>query len=111
MTIPKAYAAIAAAAPPGFKRLYVELARKPVSFEVLRSILGLVGYDAPVTTIERWTELQRVQATVWAYNEHARASDNILRRCPRPDWLPEPWTGRAFDPTKVDERAVLELPA
>jgi hypothetical protein len=111
MTIPKTFRVIAAAAPAGFKKAYVEAARDPVSPDVLSMILGLVGYAASAETVERWTELQKVQAFVWACNEHSRASDNIARRCPRPDWLPEPWTGRELNPTRIDEQTPLALPS
>ena len=62
--------------------------------ETLNDILGLIGYCATTETIESWTLRQRVDALVYAANVSARASDNVVRRCPRPDWFPEhPWRG------------------
>jgi len=101
MTIPKELRALADSAPPGFKTAYVRVARDPASASVLRDILGLVGYDVTVDTIRNWSREQRVSAEVWAANAHLRASDNILRKCPQPDWLPAPWAGPEMTATVV----------
>jgi hypothetical protein len=111
MRVPKRWQELVSHAPPGFKTAYVEAARDPVEPDVLRGILGLVGFEADVSTIERWSLLQRVSAEVWACNAHGRASDNILRKCPQPEWLPAPWAGRDMSPTSIDERTKVALPS
>ncbi len=84
---------IRALAPTGFKSAYERVAKDPASTVILSDILALVGYDAAPEVIATWSLVWRVQAEVWAANEHGRASDNILRRHPKPEWLPEPWKG------------------
>lgn len=79
--------------PPGFKSVYARVARIPVSLPILSDMLGLVGYEASPAVLETWSVEQRVQAEVYAANVHLRASDNVLRKHPKPDWLPEPWQG------------------
>lgn len=57
-------------------------------------LLSLVGYHATIEQVASWDLRRRVEAVVYAANEHARASDNPIQRCPRPSWLPErPWQG------------------
>lgn len=96
------------AAPPGFKGAYERAVRHPASPRVLADILSLVGYDVEPETIERWTLQKRVEVEVWACREHLVASDNPLRRHPRPSWLPEPWKGDdlgsfcASSPTRLE---------
>jgi hypothetical protein len=84
-------------APKGFKGRYSETAADPASPAVLSDLLGLVGYDVASSVVESWCLLWRVEAEVWAVVEHARASDNPIRRHPRPNWLPEPWKGVSSD--------------
>jgi len=82
--------------PRGFGRAYADVAygEEHCEPETLNDILGLIGYCATTETIESWTLRQRVDALVYAANVSARASDNVVRRCPRPDWFPEhPWRG------------------
>jgi hypothetical protein len=62
-------------------------------FETVSDILGLVGYEASEEAIKRWGVRKRVEAQVHASNEHLRASDNPIRRHPRPSWMPDPWLG------------------
>lgn len=82
-----------AVAPRGFKTAYERASRKPASPRVLADILSLVGFDVEPEVVEGWPLEKRVEAEVWACREHAVASDNPLRRHPRPEWLPEPWQG------------------
>jgi hypothetical protein len=57
-------------------------------------LLGLVGYEASLEQVSSWDLRRRVEAVVYAGTEHARASDNSVRRHPRPRWLPErAWQG------------------
>jgi hypothetical protein len=57
-------------------------------------LLGLVGYHATVEQVAGWDLRRRVEAVIYAANDHARASDNPLPRYARPSWLPErPWRG------------------
>lgn len=79
--------------PVGFTATYRRVRQDPASTRELSGLLSLIGYEAPEDVIERWTTDKRVEAEVYAVNAHLRASDNILRRCPRPAWLPEPWQG------------------
>lgn len=80
-------------APQGFKGAYERAARSPVDPVVLSDLLALVGYEAKPDAIERWSLEHRVQAEVYAVNVHLRASDNVMRKHPRPGWMPEPWRG------------------
>ena len=85
------------AAPRGFGAAYRRTAQEPASAEELRSLLGLVGYEASLEAIAGWKLLRRVQAEVHATYEHLRASDNSVPRHPRPDWMPEPWKGQRHE--------------
>lgn len=60
---------------------------------LVRDSLELIGYTAPLAAIRRWSVFRRVEAVTYASNVHAGASDNPVRRHPRPHWLPEPWQG------------------
>lgn len=60
---------------------------------VIRDLLGLIGYDAPVEAVADWPARKRIEAVVYARNVHARASDNPIQPHPKLDWLPEPWRG------------------
>lgn len=79
--------------PVGFARAYRRVRQRPAAPDELSNLLALVGYDAPPDVVARWPLDRRVEAEVYAVNAHLRASDNVLRRCPRPEWLPEPWLG------------------
>lgn len=79
--------------PVGFAADYRRTRQHPASAKALSDLLALVGYEASEAVVERWTAEKRVEAEVYAANVYLRASDNILRRCPRPEWLPEPWQG------------------
>lgn len=80
-------------APAGFKATWARIAREPAEPAALRDLLALVGYDASAEAIAGWPMERRVEAEAYATNVHLRASDNVLRRHPRPSWLPEPWGG------------------
>jgi hypothetical protein len=78
---------------------------------VLRSLLGLVGYDASDLYVRRLSLRERVEIEVYATREHASASDNPVQRHPRPSHLPPPWRGHHMHtnsptllraPTEVD---------
>lgn len=87
--------------PFGFGRAYRDSAKawhpaicKPgKEVAILRDIMNLVGYDAPLETIIEWDLRKRVELLVYCANVHARAGDNICPRHPPLAWLPEPWTG------------------
>jgi hypothetical protein len=54
----------------------------------LQSILGLVTETPPtVAALAALTRDQREELRDWAGREHLRASDNPVRRKPRPKWL------------------------
>lgn len=79
--------------PPGFKGAYARAARDPAEPQVLSDLLSLVGYEASARAIASWPMERRIEAEVHAVNVHLRASDNVLRKHPRPAWMPEPWEG------------------
>ena len=95
------------AAPRGFGAAYRRTAKEPAPPETLSSLLSLIGYEATGEAIANWSLVRRVQGEVHAVNVHLRASDNALQRHPRPDWMPEPWQGRA----EPDELAGGTAPA
>lgn len=61
-------------------------------------LLALVGYHATADQVADWDLRKRVEAVIYAANEHSRASDNPVQRYPRPSWLPDqPWKGPPVD--------------
>lgn len=92
------------AVPRGFGQLYkrisayelaaIEIKRPDALHLAVVDLLGLVGYAVTVDQVAGWSFQRRVEAIVYAATEHARASDNPIRRHPRPTWLPAiPWQG------------------
>lgn len=89
--------------PRGFGALYRRAARDQLAAlakgrpgEViggLRSIMRLVGYEASIATVADWPLRKRLEAEIYCATEYARASDNPVRRHPKPAWLPVPWQG------------------
>lgn len=63
------------------------------SLDILRDVLGLVGYDVSIMTLTTWPLRKKVEAYVFAWYEHLSAGDNPVPRHPKLDWLPEPWRG------------------
>lgn len=56
--------------------------------DILQSILGLVTENPPtVAALATLTRDQREELREWAGREHLSASDNPVRRKPRPAWL------------------------
>ena len=94
------------AVPRGFGRIYAHTARQFSRWlgagdarRVVRHVsdaMGLVGYDVASGALLKWTVRQCVEAYIFAVYEYANASDNPVRRHPRPGWLPEPWRGPAW---------------
>jgi hypothetical protein len=64
-------------------------------------LLALVGYDATADQVAGWDLRKRVEAVIYAANEHLRASDNPIQRYPRPSWLPNPWQGPPADTSRI----------
>ncbi len=59
--------------------------------ELLHDVLSLVDRCAPpMEQLERWTPLERLLAYDWAMREHLAASDNPVKRRPRPSFLSNP---------------------
>ncbi|HEY3493807.1 MAG TPA: hypothetical protein VGK73_03940 [Polyangiaceae bacterium] len=83
--------------PKGYKRVYAVVAKDPAPPEVLSDILGLVGIEADPLLLATLPLDMRVQAQVWAATAHSKASDNIVRRHPKPPWLPDEWEGPRQD--------------
>lgn len=90
-------------APKGFKAEYARCGKKLASPQVLSDILGLVGYDATPEEVKGWSKEKRIQLEVYAVNVHLRASDNPIRKHPKPEWLPEPWNGPQRDVSRIRE--------
>ena len=78
-------------APLGFRSKYQTCSKDMASPQVLSDILGLVGYDVNPKDVKEWPREKRIQLEVYACNVHLRASDNIIRKHPKPAWLPESW--------------------
>ena len=93
--------------PSGFGSHYARCAKDPATISVLRSMLGLVGYDASSDFVGRLSFRDRVELEVYASREHAAASDNRVQRHPRPTILPPPWRGNAL---RSDAPTVLRAP-
>lgn len=62
--------------------------------EVLGTMLMLVGYVASPAWLSTRTDAELRDIEWWAGMTHLRASDNPVRRYPRPEILPEPWAGK-----------------
>lgn len=100
--------------PRGFGRAYARAAKIDLALafgpglgpgEVIGTIidlLALVGYSATVAQVADWDLRKRVEAVVWAANEHLRASDNPIPRHPPLPWLPkDPWQGAPRDVSHI----------
>jgi hypothetical protein len=77
-------------------------------------LLALVGYNATREQVADWDLRKRVEAVIYAANEHLRASDNPIQRYPRPSWLPDqPWKGPPRDVSSIraDLRGAFEGPS
>jgi hypothetical protein len=89
--------------PYGFGVVYGRVAAEHIEYdrtgkperllETVSDMLGLVGYEAPAEVVKGWNLRKRVEAEVYAANVHARASDNPIRKHPRPAWMPDAWLG------------------
>jgi hypothetical protein len=98
--------------PRGFGREYARCAKDDLALacsakpgEVIGTVidlLALVGYSATVAQVADWDLRKRVEAVVWAVNEHLRASDNPIQRHPPLPWLPkDPWQGPPADVSHI----------
>ena len=86
--------------PRGFGAVYQCVIREHLSLldvsgaVAVSDLLALIGYQASPEQVSGWNLRKRVEAVVYAVTELARASDNHVRRHPRPLWLPErAWQG------------------
>jgi hypothetical protein len=59
----------------------------------LCDLLSLVGYFVAPIVVAGWPFRKRIDAAVWAYQSHLRASDNHVKVPPRPAWMPPPGNG------------------
>jgi len=57
---------------------------------VVGNVLTLVGTYVSSFRIGFWSELEKLQAYDWAMREHLSASDNPVRRRPKPDFQSRP---------------------
>ncbi len=64
--------------------------RGELNGQLLKRVLELVGVDITVTAAERWTHLERLLAYDWAARERLAASDQPVKRRPRPSFLSNP---------------------
>lgn len=82
---------IAAGCPRGFSREDIAWRLcNPVDPETTIGLLELVDVTITPETLKTWTPLMIAEAEEWAGRTHLRASDNIVRVPPRPDFLPNP---------------------
>ena len=89
VTDTKRDAAIAAGAVPiGWREAGEMRAEAVQARRVLCDLLSLVGVFCDAETVGDWTQQQRWEATKWAAAEHLGASDNPVKRLPRPSFLP-----------------------
>lgn len=63
----------------------------------LHTLLLLVDIEVTPSDIATWTDAQAKDAEWWAGHEHLRASDNAVRRYPKPDFLPPSETDKRLD--------------
>jgi hypothetical protein len=61
--------------------------REPAPTEVVRDLLLLCGVSVPVEIVAAQTPQDRLMAQRWAAAEHMSASDNPVRRKPKPAWV------------------------
>lgn len=90
-------------APRGFGATYKRLANQEALcirrghpgevIGVIRDLLGLIRYEASIEAVSDWDAQKRIEATAYAANVHARASDNPVQRHPKPAWIPDPCPG------------------
>lgn len=66
-----------------------ELSWKRPQSTVVQDTLLIVGIEVALDIIDIWCDKQVQDAEWWAWHEHARASDNPVRRYPKPSFLPE----------------------
>ena len=55
---------------------------------IVRDILSLVDVEVSVAFLRKHTTEEVLAAEHWAASEHLRASDNRVRKEPKPAWLP-----------------------
>lgn len=73
--------------------------------DVIRDLMGLIGYGPTLAAIADWPLRKRVEAVVYAANVHCRASDNPVQRHPELAWLRNyvPWCGPPADVSHLRE--------
>jgi hypothetical protein len=59
-------------------------AETPIDSTTVSAVLGLVSVDIGPEWIIRWTDNEKIMAYDWAMREHLSASDNPVRRRPKP---------------------------
>jgi hypothetical protein len=88
--------------PRGFGVAYKREAQRQIAEtlkpgKVIDAVVGamlVVGYAPTREAVADWPLRKRVEAVIYGATEYARASDNPIRRHPRPDWLTvQPWQG------------------
>lgn len=62
---------------------------QPNDLAVLQDMLALVDVRVAMRELERRSPEERLAAERWAALEHLSASDNPVRRLPKPAWLPK----------------------
>jgi len=67
--------------------------------DLVRDVLMMISLDVELEILKTWTRTELLMVYDWAAREHARASDNIVRRRPRPALLA---VARPIDPTLYD---------
>jgi hypothetical protein len=71
---------------------------------MIRDLMGLVGVQITLATLEEWTWTERVIAFDWAIREHLAASDNPVRRRPKPWFVTVAQEDEEDDPAEARMR-------
>lgn len=60
---------------------------EPMTGNTTRELLGLAGYDVPLTITIGWDMDQRKRAADWAYAIYMEASGVVVKIPPKPDFI------------------------
>jgi len=72
-------------------RLEVMTPEGDLTLELVRDVLSLVGPPVPDGVVDGWTRFEQLLAYDWAIREYLAASDNRVRRRPRPSFVLADW--------------------
>jgi hypothetical protein len=66
------------------------LTPRNITPEIMHDMLTVIGEDVSTERIAHWAPLERAVVYDWAVREHLHASDNLVRRRPRPSLVKLP---------------------